>query len=62
MNIENKYLQSKYLKRKNTLQLELEEKYTDMIEIIAEDNSGFQSISIKKEYHFDGYSNACHKI
>ena len=59
---ENKYLKSEYLKRKNMLQKELEEKYSDMIEIIEADETGFQSILIKNEYKFDGYNDACHKI
>lgn len=62
LNIQKKYLQSEYLKRKNMLQKELEEKYSDMIEIIEADETGFQSILIKNEYKFDGYNDACHKI
>lgn len=62
LNIENKYLKSEYLKRKNMLQKELEEKYSYMIEIIEADETGFQSILIKNEYKFDGYNDACHKI
>lgn len=62
LNIKNKYLQSVYLKRKNMLQKILEEKYSDMIEIIEADETGFQSILIKNEYKFDGYNDACHKI
>jgi len=62
LDIKNKYLQSQYLKRKNNLQLKLEENFSDMIDIIPIDNTGFESISIKKEYRFDEYNNACHKI
>jgi len=62
LNIENKYLQSQYLKRKNTLQFELKEKYSDMIEVLPADDTGYPSISIKEQYRFDGYNNACHKI
>ena len=62
LNIKNKYLQSEYLKRKNILQLELEEKYSDMIEIKPIDSTGFQSITIKNQFRFDEYNDACHKI
>lgn len=62
LDIKNKYLQSQYLKRKNILQAKLEEKFSDMIEIMPIDNTGFQSISIKEQYKFDGYNDACHKI
>jgi hypothetical protein len=59
---ENKYLQSAYLRKKNMLQKELEEKYFNMIEIIEADETGFLSLLIKNEYKFDGYNDACHKI
>ncbi|RLA84277.1 MAG: hypothetical protein DRG78_01830 [Epsilonproteobacteria bacterium] len=62
LDIKNKYLQSHYLKRKNNLQYELEEKYNGMIEILPVDDTGNPSISIKEQYRFDGYDNACHKI
>lgn len=62
LDIEDKYLQSQYLKRKNILQAKLEESFSDMIEVMPTDNTGFQSISIKEQYKFDGYNDACHKI
>jgi hypothetical protein len=61
LNIDNKYIQSHYLKKKNILQTKLEEKYSDMIEIAPIDSTGFQSIVIKNQYKFDGYNDACHK-
>jgi len=62
LDIKNKYIRSHYLKKKNNLQYELEEKYSDMIEILPVDDTGNPSISIKEQYRFDGYDNACHKI
>jgi hypothetical protein len=61
LNIDNKYIQSHYLKKKNILQTKLEEKYSDMIEIAPIDSTGFQSIVIKNQYKFDEYNDACHK-
>jgi len=62
LDIKDKYLETYYRAQKNKLQEELEDKFSDMIEILSEDDTGFQSINIKDEYRFDGYSDACHKI
>ena len=62
LDIENRYLQSYYLKQKNKLQQQLEVEYSDMIEIIPSNDNNFSSISIKEQYRFDGYRDACHKI
>ena len=58
----NIYLQSYYLKQKNYLQKQLEDDFSDMMEIIPPDDTGNPSIIIKEQYVFDGYRDACHKI
>ena len=61
----NKSLQNYYLKQKNTLQKQLQEEYSEMINILEKDNTGFESIEIKEEYQFEIEGilciDACHK-
>ena len=59
---ENSYLEKHYLKKKNRLQEQLIKEYSDKIEILPPDESGFESIYIKKEFQFENYKDACHKI
>ncbi len=60
---EDKYLQNYYLEQKNALQKQLEEEYSEMIDIIK-DEDGID-IEIKEEYRFElddiPYKDACHK-
>jgi len=65
LDISNKYLQSYYLKQKNSLQNYLELEFPEMIVIQSYDEE-FPSITIKEEYQFENngifYKDACHKI
>lgn len=65
LNIDNKYLQKNYLKKKNELQKQLEEDYENMIEFLDKDETGNPSIGIKENYTFEYngifYKDACHK-
>jgi len=60
--VDGKYFQKHYLKKKNTLQKRLESEFQDFIEILPPDETGFPSIAIKQEFQFDGYKDACHKL
>ena len=60
LSLNNKYLQSHYLKEKNILQDKLIEEYNDFIEIMSEDDTGYPSIKIKDKYQFNNYYDACH--
>ncbi len=60
LDLNNKYLQSHYLKKKNILQGKLIEDYGDLIEIMPEDYTGYPSIKIKEKYQFNNYYDACH--
>jgi len=60
LNVDNKYFQSHYLKKKNILQEELLSQYSEKIEVITLENEDNPSILIKKEYTFDDYTDACH--
>jgi len=60
LNLNNKYLQAHYLKKKNILQEQLVEDYSDHIEKIPADYTGYPSIKIKEEYQFNNYYDACH--
>ena len=62
LGIDDKYFEDHYRKKKNQLQKTLIEKFSDMIDILPEDETGFQSISIKEQYMFDKYKDACHKL
>jgi hypothetical protein len=62
---EDKYLQNYYLQQKNALQKQLQEEYKEMIRILDEDETGFKSIGIRKDYRFKSlegifYNDACH--
>jgi len=59
---ENSHLEKHYLKKKNRLQEKLIKEYSDKIDILAPDESGFESIYIKEEFQFENYKDACHKI
>ncbi len=60
LNLNNKYLQSHYLKKKNILQDQLIEEYSEFIEIIPIDHTGNPSIKIKEKYQFNHHYDACH--
>ena len=66
LDMNNKYLQSYYLKQKNNLQDQLIDDYSDRIEILPIDTTGNPSIAIKDEYQFEYenifYKDACHTI
>ena len=65
LNVNNKYLQITYLKKKNELQKKLEEDYNDMIDYLDVDETGNPSIIVKEDYQFEYkgilYKDACHK-
>lgn len=60
LNNDNKYFQLYYLKKKNALQEELLNQYSEKVEVITLENEEYPSILIKEEYQFDGYTDACH--
>lgn len=58
----NRYLQNYFLNQKNLLQTKLENNYAEKIQILPPDKTGFPSIEIKKEFQFESYKDACHKL
>ncbi len=66
LGIDNKYLQTYYLRKKNYLQSKLQQEYGDMIAVSMLDNDDNPSLDIKEKYHFSSndilYTNACHAI
>ncbi len=60
LNLNNMYLQSHYLKKKNILQDQLVQEYSVFIEIMPIDFTGHPSIKIKEKYQFNNYNDACH--
>jgi hypothetical protein len=62
LGIKNTFLQSHYLKQKNSLQDKLINEFSQMIEILPKDDTGFASLALKEEYQFQNYKDACHII